>query len=69
MGNWTVFAFLAVSVFITIYLGWRLGTGSEYVDVRQTAGVALEASEPERSESNAEEKDSSSSVKERKVDV
>ena len=39
MGNWTVFAFLATSVFITTYLGWRLGTGSEYRDVKQTAGV------------------------------
>ena len=38
-GNWTVFAFLATSVFITTYLGWRLGTGSEYRDVKQTAGV------------------------------
>lgn len=38
MGNWTVFAFLAVSVGITIYLGWRLGTGSEYRDIKQTAG-------------------------------
>lgn len=38
MGNWTVFAFLAISVFITIYLGWRLGTGSEYNDNKQTAG-------------------------------
>lgn len=38
MGNWTVFAFLAASVFITVYLGWRLGTGSEYRDIKQTAG-------------------------------
>lgn len=37
-GNWTVFAFLSFSVFITIYLGWRLGTGSEYRSVKQTAG-------------------------------
>lgn len=37
MGNWTVFAFLATSVLITVYLGWRLGTGSEYRDVKQTA--------------------------------
>lgn len=39
MGNYTVFAFLAVSVFITTYLGWRLGTGSEYRDVKHTAGI------------------------------
>jgi cyanate permease len=38
MGNWTVFAFLATSVFITTYLGRKLGTGSEYHDVKQTAG-------------------------------
>lgn len=42
MGNWTVFAFLAVSVGITIYLGWRLGTGSEYRDIKQTAGESAD---------------------------
>jgi MFS family permease len=38
MGNWTVFSFLAVSVGITIYLGWRLGTGADYGEIEQTAG-------------------------------
>lgn len=49
MGNWTVFAFLAVSVGITVYLGWKLGTGSEYRDIKQTAGEDL--AEIERRES------------------
>lgn len=49
MGNWTVFSFLAFSVLITIYLGWRLGTGSEYRDIKQTAGE--DAAEIERRES------------------
>lgn len=49
MGNWTIFTFLAVSVGITIYLGWRLGTGSEYRDIKQTAGE--DPAEIERKES------------------
>lgn len=49
MGNWSVFAFLAVSVGISIYLGWKIGTGSEYRDINQTAGEDL--SEIERKES------------------
>ncbi|KIV96814.1 hypothetical protein PV10_00630 [Exophiala mesophila] len=48
MGNWTVFAFLFVSIFITIYLGWRLGTGSEYRDIKQVAGETLNSEELER---------------------
>ncbi|KAG8631635.1 hypothetical protein KVT40_000775 [Elsinoe batatas] len=43
MGNWTVFAFLTVSLVSTTYLGWRLGTGSEYKDVKVMAGEAADA--------------------------
>lgn len=52
MGNWTVFAFLATSVFITTYLGWRLGTGSEYRDVKQTAGQSERETQQKLSEGN-----------------
>lgn len=51
MGNWTVFAFLFTSIFITIYLGWRLGTGSEYRDVKQIAGETMDPAELERRQS------------------
>ncbi|GAM88972.1 hypothetical protein ANO11243_070060 [Dothideomycetidae sp. 11243] len=37
MGSWTIFAFLVASVGSTIYLGWKLGTGSEYKDVDDIA--------------------------------
>ncbi|KAF2156701.1 major facilitator superfamily transporter [Myriangium duriaei CBS 260.36] len=42
MGSWTMFAFLVASMGSTVYLGWRLGTGSEYRDVKQTAGRTVE---------------------------
>ncbi|USW57174.1 Putative major facilitator superfamily, MFS transporter superfamily [Septoria linicola] len=51
-GNWTVFAFLATSVFITTYQGWRLGTGFEYRDVKQTAGQNEQETQRKLSESN-----------------
>ncbi|TKX24868.1 MFS transporter-like protein 43 [Elsinoe australis] len=51
MGNWTVFAMLAVSLISTTYLGWRLGTGSEYKDVKVMAGEATNPDELDRRES------------------
>ncbi|KAF2133623.1 MFS transporter-like protein [Dothidotthia symphoricarpi CBS 119687] len=33
MGNWTVFAMLCTTFLLTIYLGFRLGTSSEYRDL------------------------------------
>ncbi|PNS19220.1 hypothetical protein CAC42_2397 [Sphaceloma murrayae] len=51
MGNWTVFAFLTVSMVSTVYLGWRLGTGSEYKDVQVMAGETTSPDGMERRES------------------
>lgn len=42
---------LAVSLISTTYLGWRLGTGSEYKDVKVMAGEATNPDELDRRES------------------
>ncbi|KAH5770116.1 hypothetical protein HBI88_145210 [Parastagonospora nodorum] len=43
MGNWTVFAMLCVTFLLTIYLGVRLGTSSEYRDFAPGAAEQLAA--------------------------
>ncbi|KAL6708204.1 hypothetical protein ACN47E_003388 [Coniothyrium glycines] len=43
MGNWTVFAMLCGTFFMTIYLGFRLGTSSEYRDFAPGAAEQLAA--------------------------
>lgn len=43
MGNWTVFGMLCMTFFLTIYLGFRLGTSSEYRDFAPGASEQLVA--------------------------
>ncbi|KAH8702939.1 MFS transporter-like protein [Phaeosphaeriaceae sp. PMI808] len=43
MGNWTVFSMLCATFFMTIYLGYRLGTSSEYRDFAPGAAEQLAA--------------------------
>jgi len=43
MGNWTVFAMLCVTFLLTVYLGFRLGTSSEYRDFAPGAAEQLAA--------------------------
>ncbi|KAF2028220.1 MFS transporter-like protein [Setomelanomma holmii] len=43
MGNWTVFGMLCTTFLMTIYLGFRLGTSSEYRDFARGAAEQLAA--------------------------
>ncbi|OAK97438.1 MFS transporter-like protein [Phaeosphaeriaceae sp. SRC1lsM3a] len=43
MGNWTVFGMLCATFLLTIYLGFRLGTSSEYRDFAPGAAEQLAA--------------------------